>query len=68
MPTTPPELIDVALFAGALREARHRRDEAIRDALSAGHRHDDVANAAGLSGSAVRKIRNEFSHAETVEQ
>ena len=40
------------------RRATQRRDEAIRSALAAGHSLREVAEAAGLSASGVRKIAN----------
>lgn len=62
-PPPPSQLVAVAVYSGAHREARRQRDAAIAEALHHGIRHDDVAAAAGLSPAAVRKIRND--HRET---
>lgn len=53
---TTSELAEVRATADAARTAKTARDEAIRDALAAGHSQRAVAEAAGLTQPAIGKI------------
>lgn len=62
--TDPVALALVSMTTSAYQRARLARDEAIAAAMADGHRQADVAEAAGLSPSAVRKIAGQVAERE----
>ncbi len=54
-------LAEVRKASGQMERARSRRDQAIRDAMTAGVARQEIADAAGLERSRLYKILRELA-------